>query len=74
MNDMILVSIHKELESCLHLSSSLVVLKVLIQNKITQWFTVRTLRSAFVRGTMRVGYSPLFFYYELLIVIMAMYA
>ena len=42
-------------------------LKVLIQNERTRWFTVRTLRSAFVQGIVRAGYSPLFFYYELLI-------
>ena len=46
---------------------SFVALKVLIENKRTQWFTARTLRSAFVQGTVRVGYSPLFFYYELLV-------
>ena len=27
----------------------------------------RSLRSAFVQGIVRVGYSPLFFYYELLV-------
>ena len=46
---------------------SFVALKVLIQNERTRWFTVRTLRSAFVQGIVRVGYSPLFFYYELLL-------
>ena len=45
---------------------SFVALKVLIQNERTQWFTARTLCSAFVQGTVRVGYSPLFFYYQLL--------
>ena len=48
---------------------SFVALKVLIQNKRTRWFMARTLRSAFVQGTVRVGYSPLFFYYELLILV-----
>ena len=47
---------------------SFVALKVLIQNERTRWFTARTLRSAFVQGIVRVGYSPLFFYYELLVV------
>ena len=28
---------------------------------------VQTLRNAFVEGIVRVGYSPIFFYYELLI-------
>ena len=37
---------------------SFVILKVLIQNERTQWFTVRPLRSAFVQGIVRVGYSP----------------
>ena len=46
---------------------SFVALKVLIQNERTRWFTARTLRSAFVQGIVRVGYSPLFFYYELLV-------
>ena len=45
---------------------SFVALKVLIQNKRTRWFTAQTLSIAFVQGTVRVGYSPLFFYYELL--------
>ena len=45
---------------------SFVALKVLIQNERTRWFTVQTLSIAFVQGTVRVGYSPLFFYYELL--------
>ena len=39
---------------------SFVALQVLIQNERTQWFMVRTLRSAFVQGTVRVGYSPYF--------------
>ena len=43
-------------------------LKVLIQNKRTRWFMAGALRSAFVQGIVRVGYSPLFFYYELLII------
>ena len=43
-------------------------MKVLIQNKRTRWFTARTLRSAFVQGIVRVGYSPLFVYYELLVI------
>ena len=47
---------------------SFVALKVLIQNERTRWFTARTLRSAFVQGIVRVGYSPLFFYYELLMI------
>ena len=46
---------------------SFVALKVLIQNERTRWFTARTLRRAFVQGIVRVGYSPLFFYYELLV-------
>ena len=46
---------------------SFVALKVLIQNERTRWFTARTSHSAFVQGIVRVGYSPLFFYYELLI-------
>ena len=68
MNDMISISIHKGLQSCLHLSSSLafVALKVLIQNERTRWFMVQTLRSAFVRGIVRVGYSPPLFCYALL--------
>ena len=36
----------------------LVSLKVLIQNEQTQWFTYGTLRSVFVQGIVRVGYSP----------------
>ena len=36
---------------------SFVTLKVLIQSERTQWFTVSTLRSAFVQGIVRVGYS-----------------
>ena len=36
----------------------LVSLKVLIQNERTRWFTDGTLRSAFVQGIVRVGYSP----------------
>ena len=43
-------------------------LKVLIQNERTRWFTVRTLCSAFVQGIVGVGYSPSFFYYELLVI------
>ena len=46
---------------------SFVALKVLIQNKRTWWFTAGTLCSAFVQGIVWVGYSPVFFYYELLI-------
>ena len=46
---------------------SFVALKVLIQNERTRWFTVRTLRSAFVQGIVRDRYSPIFFYYELLV-------
>ena len=42
------------------------VFKVLIQSKRTRWFMDQTLCSAFVHGIVRVGYSPLFFYYELL--------
>ena len=47
----------------------LVSLKVLIQNERTQWFTDGALRSAFVQGIVRVGYSPSLFYYELLLMI-----
>ena len=39
------------------ISKSLVSLEVLIQNKRTRWFTDETLRSAFVQGIVRVGYS-----------------
>ena len=46
---------------------SLVIWKVLIQNKNIQWFMARTLRSAFVQGIVRVGYSPSLLYYELLV-------
>ena len=46
---------------------SFVALKVLIENERTRWFTAQTLRSAFVQGIVRVGYSPPFFYYELLV-------
>ena len=49
---------------------SFVALKVLIQNERTRWFMARTLRSAFVQGIVRVGYSPLFFYYELLVIVL----
>ena len=47
---------------------SFVAQKVLIQNERTRWFMVQTLRSAFVQGIVRVGYSPPFFYYELLLI------
>ena len=58
MNDMISISIYKELQSCLHLSLSFfVALKVLIQNQRTRWFMAQTLHSAFVQGIVRVGYS-----------------
>ena len=40
------------------IDAPLVSLKVLIQNERTRWFTDRTLRSAFVQGIVRVGYSP----------------
>ena len=49
-----------------------VALKVLIQNERIRWFTVQTLRSEFVQGIVRVGYSPLFFYYELLVILSIM--
>ena len=48
-----------------------VVMIVLIQNERTQWCTERTLCRAFVQGIVRDGYSPLFFYYELLLILMA---
>ena len=62
MNDMISISIYKELQSCSPIIKSFVALKVLIQNERTPWFTARTLRSASVQGIVRVGYSLLFFY------------
>ena len=40
------------------INESVVTLKVLIQNERIQWFTVRTLCSAFVQSIVRVGYSP----------------
>ena len=46
----------------------LVSLKVLIQSERTRWFMDGTLRNAFVQGIVRVGYSPPFFYYELLFI------
>ena len=84
MNDMISISIHKELQSCLRLSSrttklftpiikSFVALKVLIQSERTRWFTAGTLRSAFVQGIVRVGYLLSLFYYELLVCLMLLY-
>ena len=39
---------------------SFVALKVSIYNERTQWFTVQNLHSAFIQGTVRVGYSPYF--------------
>ena len=51
---------------------SFVALKVLIQNERTRWFTALTLCSAFVQGIVRVGYSPLFFHYELLLEIIVL--
>ena len=40
------------------INALLVSLKVLIQNERTRWFTDGILRSAFVQGIVRVGYSP----------------
>ena len=40
------------------IDAPLVSLTVLIQNKRTRWFTDGTLRSTFVQGIVRVGYSP----------------
>ena len=41
------------------INESLVSLQVLIQSERTRWCTDQTLRSAFVQGIVRVGYSPL---------------
>ena len=62
MNDMISISIHEELQNCLHLCiiKSFVSLKVLIQSERTRWFMVWTLCSTFVQGIVRVKYSPYF--------------
>ena len=40
------------------INAALVSLKVLIQNERTRWFLDETLRSVFVQGIVRVGYSP----------------
>ena len=59
--DIYLVSTMPSTKLLTPINAPLVSLKVLIQNERTRWFTDGTLRSVFVQGIVRVGYSPSLF-------------